>query len=149
RLGPRSCSGRRLSAMLRGSGFGLSATAAIVGSRNGITRVDRQCRGHYWNADFFWHCLSDFEGVPNWGVAEFAISDERFGARFGHGRLYLTRAPVDFDDLLACCDLARQKAVLADARMGMVSAASMGSCRGAGVFDVRLSDCFSEAAAAS
>src|SRR5262249_41855399 len=135
--------------MLRGIGFGLSATAAIVGSRNGISRVDRQWRDHYWTADFFWHCLSDCEGVPNRAVAEFAISDERFGVRFGHGRLYFPRAPVDFVDLLACCDLARQKAFLADARMGMVSAVQMGSCRGAGVFDVRLSDCFSEAVAAS
>src|SRR5215813_12821284 len=135
--------------MLRGIGFGLSATAAIVGSRNGISRVDRQCRDHYWTADFFWHCLSDCEGAPNRAVAEFAISDERFGVRFSHGRLYLTRAPVDFVDLLACRDLARQKAVLADARMGMVSTIQMGSCRGAGVFDVWHGDRFSEAAAAS
>src|SRR5262245_13772653 len=135
--------------MLRGFVFGLGATAATVGSGNGTPRVDRQCRAHYRNAGCFRRLLSDREGAPNRAADEFARSAAGPGVHFSHGRLYSTRAPVDFVDLLVRRDLARQKAVLADARMGMVSAIQMGSCRGAGVFDVRLNDCFSEAAAAS
>src|SRR5262245_11951930 len=127
--------------MLRGFAFGLSGAAAAVGSRSGVSRVDRQCRAHYWNADCFWFCLSGGEGAPNRAAAELVHSDAGLGVHVGHDWRYFTRAPADFVDLLACCDLTRQKAVPADARMGVASAIQMGSCRGAGVFDDCRSDC--------
>src|SRR5215470_5742575 len=116
-----------------------------MGSWNRILSVARQCRAHSRIADYFCYRLSVCEGAPNRADAEFANYDAGLVVRFGHGWLYFTRAPVDFVDLLACCDLTRQKAVLANARLGMVSAIQMGSCRRAGVIDARRIVCFSEA----
>src|SRR5262249_44671273 len=135
--------------MFRGLIFNLSDAAAVVGNRNRVSGLDGQCCADCRVAINFQPGLSDCEGDPDQAVADRGDSDAGYRVRFDFDWLDVSGASVDVDDLLAGCDIGRQKVLLGNDQLGSPFAVGVALRNRAGGFDDPRGGCFRALAAAS